>query len=539
MKILGCWSGHDASFATLIDGKPHLHIELERHSRVKEGAGDSIQLFYDHDGDDNIDAIATCFQPSGIKAHADNWTRISARAPLYVCGHHQSHAAHAFYSSPFERALVITTDGGGIEDAGGFTAGITVWKGENTKLINLARFPLHMSDIGGIWSRAIRYIFSLESGHPYGNAAGTAMALAAFGDPQKWLTDFKLMFYRDMPHVTAHPPGHIRGMSSKDPLRPRHPYLGRFEDIAKCDQQEAFNMAASLQRATEDFFFDVLKKALNAYPCKDLCIAGGVSLNSVMIGKIKTAFPEIDRVYVPPVPYDGGLTIGAAQWLWHDHMGNPRIDWGNGRFSPYLGVQYDQKTVDEAITARLNELNVSTCTDDYVIDKLISGEIISVFNGRAESGRRALGNRSILADPRHAETKDRVNKKIKHREDYRPFAPSILKERVGDWFTEDQESPYMNAVLQFRDDKKYLVPAVVHRDGSGRLQTVTREQNTWYYNFIKQFELKTGVPILLNTSFNSREPICETPAHAIDCFLRTELDALYFPEHNLLCEKRK
>jgi len=176
--------------------------------------------------------------------------------------------------------------------------------------------------------------------------------------------------------------------------------------------------------------------------------------------------------------------------------------------------------------------------DDYVIDLLTKDDnVISVFGGGSESGRRALGNRSILADPRSPNMKDIINEKVKHRQWYRPFAPSILREDVKDWFTKDIDSPYMSFVLHYKEEVKDRVPAVVHLDGSGRLQTVTEKDNKWYYNFIKKFKKKTGVPMLLNTSFNDREPIVETPEHAINCFLKTDIDYLYFYEFGILINK--
>ena len=164
--------------------------------------------------------------------------------------------------------------------------------------------------------------------------------------------------------------------------------------------------------------------------------------------------------------------------------------------------------------------------------------VISVFNQGSESGRRALGNRSILADPRSPNMKDIINEKVKHRQWFRPFAPSILRDDVSDWFELDVDSPYMTTVIKFKEEVRDKVPAVVHFDGSARLQTVTENDNKWYYNFIKKFKEKTSVPIVLNTSFNDREPIVETPEHAINCFLRTDIDYLYFNEPEILLKKK-
>lgn len=174
--------------------------------------------------------------------------------------------------------------------------------------------------------------------------------------------------------------------------------------------------------------------------------------------------------------------------------------------------------------------------DSRVVELLLNQKIVSVFGGGAEAGRRALGNRSILADPRNPAMKDTINEKVKHRESFRPFAPSILREHVEDWFYHDVDSPYMSFAVEVRKEKRALIPAVVHKDGTARLQTVTEKGNVWYYNFLKLWHSASGVPILLNTSFNDREPIVETPDHAITCFLKTDIDCLYFYEHGILVE---
>jgi len=187
----------------------------------------------------------------------------------------------------------------------------------------------------------------------------------------------------------------------------------------------------------------------------------------------------------------------------------------------------------------MNEnLNIKeNINDKEIIELLCNQNIICVFGGSSESGRRALGNRSILADPRNNNMKDIINEKVKHRQWFRPFAPSILREEVKNWFEKDIDSPYMSFVLKFKEEVRDKVPAVVHFDGSGRLQTVTKNDNKWYYNFISKFKDKTGVPILLNTSFNDREPIVETPEDAIKCFKGTDIDYLYFYDYNILVSK--
>lgn len=536
VKVLGLWSGHDCSFCTLTNGRPTHHSELERHIRVKEPPGDSIAVFYQHDGDvADITALATCHRAVGIQEHTQSWQKIRDVAPLHVVGHHQAHAANAFFSSNFNEATIVTIDGGGIENDRGLCVGSSIWRGNNNKIENILYAPIDRYNVGGVWTRATKYIFRLESGWPQGHQAGTVMAMAALGDPTRWVNDFKKMFKEDLSRTVMQPQGHVKGMSSKDPKSPRHPFLGQFEDLIKGDVQASYDMAAALQSATEKEVHDIIEYAFKMRPTTNLCLSGGVFLNSVVVGKIQEWFPSVTNVYVPPVPYDGGLTIGAAQYAWHHVLDHKRVLWIDNA-TPFLGNAYDpsQAITDAILTGKLQ---VADASDDKVLNLLASGKIVAVYHGRSESGRRALGNRSILADPRRAEMKDIVNEKVKHRQHFRPFAPSVLREDVSEWFTRDVNSPYMSFVLKFQENKKHLVPAVVHFDGSARLQTVTENDNAWYYNFIKKWKALTGIPMLLNTSFNDREPICETPHHAINCFLGTEIDYLYFPDHGTLCSR--
>ena len=201
-----------------------------------------------------------------------------------------------------------------------------------------------------------------------------------------------------------------------------------------------------------------------------------------------------------------------------------------------MGVTYNEEEIKIAL--QRNNITYSKTTEENVLDLLDKQNIISLFHGGAESGKRALGNRSIIADPRSPHMKNLINEKVKHRQWFRPFAPSILREDVKDWFVKDIDSPHMGVVLPFKDNVKDKVPAVVHLDGTGRLQTVTKKNNKWYYNFIKKWKEKTGIPMLLNTSFNDREPIVETPEHAINCFMRTNIDYLYFSDYNILVKNK-
>jgi len=218
-------------------------------------------------------------------------------------------------------------------------------------------------------------------------------------------------------------------------------------------------------------------------------------------------------------------------------MNQPRVKW-NDNSPTYLGYTYHEDSIFEELEKNKDKISIEKVDDDYVVDLLSKDDnVISIFGEGSESGRRALGNRSILADPRNPKMKDIINEKVKHRQWFRPFAPSALKEDVKDWFEYDINSPYMTAVIKFKKEVREKVPAVVHFDGSARLQTVTENDNKWYYGFIKKFKEKTGVPIVLNTSFNDREPIVETPEHAINCFLGTNIDYLYFRDVNILIKR--
>jgi len=541
MKIAGIWSGHDCSYCILDNGRPVVHDEYERFLREKEPAGDSVQfLLENYDYSDDIKHAATCFPEKKLTGHKESLdvlTNIIDKngGNLFFLGHHQAHAANVFFSSNLDKSLIITLDGGGIEQEGRTTAA-TIWAGEGNKISPLHIFDFYDFNIGGVWTRATRYIFNMQSGHPLGHQAGTVMALAAFGDPERFHEDFFKMMTVDN-HLAYHkPPGQKNGANIGED--PEHPYLNKYRILASESEENRFDLAAGLQSATELRFKNLLRDIFSQLPdIKNLCMAGGVALNSVMTGKIKTWFPQIENIYIPPATHDGGLTIGAAQYVWHHVLDNPRIVWKDN-FTPYLGRTYSREDVEKALSLRSDEIVFSESSDDDIILSLLNQEIVSVFGGGSESGKRALGNRSILADPRSSTMKDTINEKVKHRQWFRPFAPSILREEVENWFVEDIDSPYMSFVLKFNEDKAGKVPAVVHYDGSARLQTVSKNDNDWYHGLLKKWHQKSSVPILLNTSFNDREPICETPDHAIDCFLRTNIDKLYFYDYGISVSKR-
>ena len=478
MKIVGFQSGHDVSYCVLDNGVPVIHEELERFIRLKEPWGCGLQMFKDYSTEKDVDL----FVMGNPKSHDP----IDGEYTEYP--HHLSHAASAFFSSNFNEAIVFTIDGGGYE-VDSATA-FAVHEGKDNKITTKHAYHIDRLNIGTVWSKATKDIFGLSNGFPHGHQAGTVMAMAAAGKGDAYTDAFLEWMY------------HPRN------LTPR--LTG-----------EPFDIADGLQQATEHIVRRTMEQWIGEH--EYVCLSGGVVLNSVLVGKMYDWFPQIKSIFVDPVPYDAGLALGAAQYHWHHVLGNQRITWSDNA-SPYLGRTYTEGIPDGR-----------TVTDAEVIDLLTQGNIVSVFGGGSESGRRALGNRSILADPRNKDMKDIINEKVKHRQWFRPFAPSILREHVKDWFTKDVDSPYMSVVLTWKTPEK--VPAVVHFDNTARLQTVTENDNKWYYNFIKQFGEKTGVPILLNTSFNDREPIVETPEDAVNCFNKTNIDYLYFRDIHTLIER--
>jgi len=537
VRVTGLWSGHDASFCNLDNGIPTLHAELERYTREKEPAGDAIKFMMEVDpGWKSSRHFVTAHPAKKLQEHTQSYVQLAEHAEkVWTLGHHLCHAAHAFYSSHADRAIVLTFDGGGLEEGGQETA-TTSWIGDGTKLTSTGIYPMSKINVGGLWTRVTRYVFQLQSGWPLGHQAGTVMAMAALGDPKKYIADFRVMLRDHIVHASMKPASQPRGalVPGKDP---RHPYLDKYAQIASQSEQDKFDLAAGLQAATEELVQQFISHQLWLHDdVEHLCIAGGVSLNSVCMGKIRDWFPKIKSLYIPPVPYDGGLCIGGAQYVWHSVMGNERISWDDN-MSPYLGETYGLERVKSDLEKHSEDLDVKSANDLDVAHLLDQQKIVAVFQGGSESGRRALGARSILADPRSADMKARVNDKVKHRQWFRPFAPSFLREAVSEYFVRDEDSPYMGVVLKFREEAARKVPAVVHFDGTARLQTVTHK-NGWYYQFIKTWKSVSGVPVVLNTSFNDREPICETPEHAIKCFLGTDIDHLYFPEHKILVGRR-
>jgi carbamoyltransferase len=303
--------------------------------------------------------------------------------------------------------------------------------------------------------------------------------------------------------------------------RPEEELTQRHRDIAR-----------SVQAVYEEAFFNLLNHVHARHGSERLALAGGCAMNSVANGKVRLRTP-FKQVYVQSAAGDAGGAIGAAYWAWHQVSGS------TGRFAmdhAYWGPAFANAEIAALLEANAAALSSAGCraerleSEDALLARtaqaIAGGLVVGWFQGRMEWGPRALGNRSIVCDPRRPDMKDILNRKIKRRESFRPFAPSILREAVSEWFEQDDDVPFMTQVFAIRPEKRALIPAVTHVDGSGRLQTVTREANPLYYRLIESFRDLTGVPLVLNTSFNENEPVVCKPEEALDCFLRTKMDVL-------------
>ena len=458
--------------------------------------------------------------------------------------HHLSHAASTFLASPFENAAILTVDGVG-EWA---TATYGVGRGTDIKLYKEIRFP---HSLGLLYSA-----FTAFLGFEVNEGEYKVMGMAPYGEPRYVDKVWKLVrqfddgsFSLDMDYFSFHHSTTRTYNRKFESLfgEPRPPEMyfftestdypsyfgtkpGNYHELCQVNQYYA-DIAASIQRVTEEILLKMVACIYRETGLKRLCIAGGVGLNSVANGRILRE-SNFDQIYVQPAAGDGGGALGAALHAYHTMMGYPRkLVMRHG----YWGQAYGNGEVEELLKREAIPYELIADQDgivDRVVDALTEGKVIGWFQGRFEWGPRALGNRSILADPRRAEMKDVVNTKIKFREPYRPFAPSVLGDQAEAFFDlpdaeQNEPARFMLLVAPVRKEKREVIPAITHVDGSGRLQTVFQETNPLYYKLIHRFGEETGVPVLLNTSFNLRgEPIVTTPENAYATFRRSEMDLL-------------
>ena len=446
------------------------------------------------------------------------------KSKLRFIEHHRSHLGSAYFPSPFDEAAILSIDG-----SGDFTTTMLGrGKGSQIEVLESVDFP---ASVGLFYTAFTQYL-----GFPHYGDEYKVMGLAPYGEAKyvdrvAQLLPLKKGGLFEWPSAAYNFKNGV--VSYPDNLPTVSPLFGqRFIDLfgparQKGDELTQYHMdiAASVQRHTECVIFHVLTRLHELTGLDRVCIAGGVAQNSVANGKITRNTP-FKEVYIPSAGHDAGISMGSAQYHWHHDLGHNRVA---PIFSAYTGSQF----TDDEIAAYLDSEGVAytryendEALYDVVSDALVDGAVIGWFSGRAEFGPRALGARSIIVDPRREDAKELLNSKIKRRESFRPFAPSILSEHVAEWFELDEPVPFMEKVFPIRAEKQSEIPAVTHVDGSGRLQTVYKDVAVRYHALISAFHAKTGVPILLNTSFNENEPIVNAPEHALACFQRTSMDML-------------
>jgi carbamoyltransferase len=567
MTILGVNAYHaDSSAAIFVDGKMIAAIEEERFRRVKHWAGFprlAIEFCLQEAGVDlaAVDHIAIGRDPrakflrkllflaqnpngsmrvirerfANSKQVANIHKDLESLDPSFAgmakkvhqVEHHRSHLGSAFFASPFEEAALLSIDG-----SGDFTTTmIGVGKGNKIEVLDSIDFPHSM----GIYYTA----FTQLLGFPHYGDEYKVMGLAPYGTAQPEMME-KLrkvvrlqsngLFNLDLQYFVSPTKGIISYGEDHIPVVAslyNEAMQELFGSARKKDEplsQYHKDLAASVQRMTEETIFHILTHLQKRTGLKKVCIAGGVAQNSVANGKITRNTP-FSEVYIPSAGHDAGISMGAALYVQHHVLGIPRQQ---PIWSAYTGSHFLNDEIEKLLTNRSISYRKLSDEELYetVSDRLINAGVVGWFSGKAEFGPRALGGRSILADPRRMDAKDLLNAKIKRRESFRPFAPSILKEFVDEYFEVNDQVPFMEKVFPIRKEKHATIPAVTHVDGTGRLQTVDKEVSPRYYRLIDKFREKTGVPILLNTSFNENEPIVNSPVEALECFLRTNMDML-------------
>ena len=567
--ILGLNAYHgDAAAALLIDGELVAAAEEERFNRVKHCAGFPAQaaawcLADTGLGVGDLDHVAVSRDPKAnlgrkllrtirhgasaryLKARLENAAKVrdvraalatavgarpdELRALVHNVEHHQAHVASAFFVSPFEDAAILSVDGFGDFASTMLAEG----HGSRFTILDRVLFP---HSLGIFYTALTQWL-----GFPKYGDEGKVMGLAPYGKPRYLakmrelvkldgpLFELGLDYFThdkegvDMTWDAGSPTiGRIyadRMIEAFGPARePRTELTKTYEDVA-----------ASLQAMLEEAYLHLVRDLWERTRIPNICLAGGVALNAVANGLIRpeTSFEE---VYVQPAAGDSGTAVGSAYWVWNQELGRPR---GFVMEHAYTGPSYSDEECAAAVAAAglVSERLDDDALFPEVAERIAAGDVVGWFQGRMEFGPRALGHRSIVVDPRRPDMKDVLNARIKHREPFRPFAPSILAEATGDWFDQDYASPFMVLVYKTKPDKRDKIPAVNHVDDTGRLQTVEERVSPRYYRLIKEFERRTGVPVVLNTSFNENEPIVMTPEHAVETFQKTRMDVLVLGNH--------
>mgnify|MGYP001468331594 CR=1 FL=1 len=560
MYILGINAFHaDSSAALLIDGEVVCATEEERFTRQKHWAGlpiKSIEFCLSSRDLNMTDISCLCVgrDPKAkffnkLKYMAKNIKpaismlkqRFANRSDLNSLGdniknhfgfcpkvefieHHRAHVASAFFSSPFEESTLISIDG-----SGDFST-IMIGKGVGNKIeiIESQDFPVSM----GLFYTA----FTQFLGFPYYGDEYKVMGLSPYGSPD-YLKEMRSIMWSGDKNILEWDSSFFNLNNGAVSYSDNIPNVGQLFDEGNFEKlfgvkkskneeinQRHKNIASSLQMRTEELIFEIIERAFKQTGISNLCIAGGVAQNSVANGKILNN-TSIKEIYIPSAGHDAGISMGASQYHYFHNLDNKRIA---ALYNANLGISFSNEKIKEIIEGL--GLSYKYLEDDtlfkYVAKAISNNNVIGFFDGKAEFGPRALGSRSILADPRNSKAQQLLNEKIKKRESFRPFAPSILEDYGEEYFKNYQFTPFMERVLPIRKEKQKLIPAVTHVDGSGRLQSVSKELRPRYYELILEFYNITGIPILINTSFNENEPVVNIPEEAIDCYLRTDMDML-------------
>ncbi len=552
MNILGINSVyHESAAALLVDGKLVAAVEEERFNRIKRGKEANvdnphqfperaIRFCLDHAGlrVSDIDHVAYSFEPRLRRAEfrAEWWPdpkleevfllrlgevrsgaeRILGR-PLgqrfHFVPHHLAHAASAYFPSGFDRAAILTIDGIGEAACSTLATGV----GKRVRMLETFNYP---HSLGFVWET-----FSIYLGFDHHDAS-KIMGLAAYGNPEVFRRQMQSIIrvgkedYAVDPDAAGFLPAEQGGLDA---------LLGppRFPD-EKIQPRHA-DVAAALQAATNAAVMALVRRAKRKAPFDNLCMAGGVALNCVTNELIRQSGGFSD-VFIPSAPHDAGTAVGAALVV---HCAKQKSQPERGNSTPFLGPAFNRREILAAVKSAGLTARRSKAPARDAAKMIADGKIVAWFQGRMEFGPRALGNRSLLADPRRPDMRDILNQRIKHREDFRPFAPSVMAEHAQDWFEVGGHSTsheFMLFACPVKPEKRNRIPAIVHRDGSARVQLVRRESNRRFHELISCFFARTGVPVVINTSFNDSEPIVCTPSDAIVTFRKSGIDALFMDD---------
>ncbi|MEU3747234.1 MULTISPECIES: carbamoyltransferase [Streptomyces] len=556
--ILGlCSYTHDSSAALLVDGKLIGFVEEERLSQqkhTKEYPRHAVEWLLSEAGLSaaDVDAIAYNFQPARYLVEspaalrlalsattrdralprARGFARVAVRTQLRTRAlgrrfptarvspvlHHRAHQLAAFAASGWDESAVLVVDSLGERQTTTIARGLDVLR-PSTRTLEAINDP---ASLGYVYGAVTEHL-----GWRRGDEEGTVMALAALGDPERFRPLFASAV-RTTPTGFFLDPAYFppRVLTSGYPRTSR-----RFVDETCAERHPSEplldvhrDLAAALQERTEQVMLRLARRARMITGSRRLCVGGGVATNCVSIGRIIEA-GIFDEVFVPPAPGDAGTAIGAAIAVHTDSRSRRPVSGVAG--ACYLGPSYQYQALDLTPWPGLQQKTLGVETAEFLADQLAHGMIVGLFQGRVEAGPRALGNRSILASPLESGVVQRLNATVKFREPFRPFAPMVLAERATEFFTLGQEAPYMSMASGVTDKAREHVPAIVHANGTSRLQIVTRSQNPFMHEVLNAFARRTGVPVLINTSLNVKgKPICGTPAMALDCLVDSGLDAL-------------